>query len=150
METGTRKDPYRSYQFAVEIDGMTVAGFSEASGLAAKREIVEYRNGNDVPSHARKLTGRDSYDNITLKRGFTNDATLWRWFASLSAGADDRRTVTITLHNEARSPVLSWMAENAWIVSLMGPGFNALGNEVAIESLELAVEMITIEVEQAA
>lgn len=147
METDKRTDPLRSYNYLVQIDGMTVAGFSEATNLNAKREIVEYRNGNDVESHARKLTGRNSYDNVTLKRGYARDDAFWRWFASLSAGNDDRRNITITLQDEARRPVLSWVCEGAWIVSVMGPGFNATENAVAYESIEFAVEKVTMELE---
>jgi phage tail-like protein len=150
MATDTRVDPLRSYQFDVVIEGAQVGGFSEVTGLSAKRQMVEYRNGNDVESHSRKLTGRDSFDNVTLKRGYTRDDTFWKWFASLSVGNDDRRNVTVTLRDEMRRPVLSWVLEGAWILSLMGPGMNAGGNEVAVESLELCVEKITMELEGAA
>jgi phage tail-like protein len=150
MSIDNRDDPLRSYHFSVEIDGTQAAGFSEATGLNAKRDIVEYRNGNDVESHVRKLTGRDSYDNVTLKRGYTRDNTFWRWFAALSAGQNDRRTITVTLHDEARRPVLSWTLEGAWIVSLMGPGFNATDNAIAVEQIEFAVEKVTMAQEGAA
>ncbi|APX11987.1 phage tail protein [Tateyamaria omphalii] len=149
MTTDKRIDPLRAFNFLVAVDSTPAAGFSEVSGLGVKREMVAYRNGNDVENHDRKLTGRDSYDNITLKRGYTTDDLMWRWFASLSAGNDDRRNVTITLLDEARSPVMSWLAEGAWILNLMGPSFNATGNDVAIESIELVIEKLTVEVEAA-
>ena len=144
MTTDKRFDPHRAFNFLVAIDNTPAAGFSEVSGLGVKREMVAYRNGNDVESHDRKLTGRRSYDNITLKRGYTIDAAMWRWYAG---GENDRRNVTITLLDEARSPVMSWLAEGAWILNLMGPTFNATGNDVAIESIELVLEKLTVEVE---
>ncbi|MGI9393092.1 MAG: phage tail protein [Boseongicola sp.] len=147
MEADKRNDPYRTHHYEVLIDGMIAGGFSEVSSPNMRREIVEYRNGNDPESHSRKLTGRDSFENITLKRGFTHNAAFMQWFANLSMGADDRRNITITLRDEARRPVLTWVCEGAWIVSLMGPGFNAAGNEVAIESIEFAVESVKMELE---
>lgn len=150
MTTDTRIDPFRAFNFLVAIDSTVVGGFSEVSGLSAKREIVEYRNGNDVVSHARKLTGRDSYDNVSLKRGYTRDATFWEWFASLSSGNDDRRNMTITLLNEAREPQISWLCEGAWITSLMGPTMSGAGNEIAVESIDFAVEQVRVEIEGSA
>ena len=42
MATGTRVDPYRGFNFLVEIDGITQAGFQEVSGLdrAPTRSII--------------------------------------------------------------------------------------------------------------
>ena len=70
MPTGTRTDPYRGYNFLVEIDGITQAGFQEVSGLDASTDPVDYREGND-PNHVRKLPGLNKYTAITLKRGAT-------------------------------------------------------------------------------
>lgn len=150
MATADRNDPYRSYFFSVEIEGLLIGGFSEVSGLNVKREMVEYRNGNAKTSFTSKLMGRDTFDNITLKRGYVRDNTLWAWYASQSAGNPDRKNLTITLNDEARNAVISWGVEGAWIVSLMGPSFNAMGNDVAMESVELAVENVTMQLEGAA
>lgn len=150
MTTDRRSDPYRGFNFLVDIDDTTVGGFSEVSGLNAQRDPVEYREGADAENHVRKLTGLSKYANVTLKRGYTRNDTLWRWYASLAAGNDDRRNVTVTLLDEAHRPVMSWFAEGAWIVGLMAPSFNAAGNEVVIESLELCLEKLTLELEGAA
>ena len=94
----------------------------------------------------RKLVGRSSFDNVTLKRGYTPDTSLWDWYKNLNNGVADRRNVTIILMNEEREPVMRWHAENAWINKIEGPSFKASGNEVAIESVELVHEGLTIEV----
>ena len=78
MATGDRKDPYRSYNFLVEIDGITRAGFRECSGLDASQDPIDYREGTDALT-ARKLPGLVKYANITLKWGMTDDAELWDW-----------------------------------------------------------------------
>ena len=70
MATGTRVDPYRGFNFLVEIDGITQGGFQEVSGLDASTASIDYREGTD-PNHARKLPGLNTYSAITLKRGIT-------------------------------------------------------------------------------
>ncbi len=95
MTTDQRIDPYRGFNFMVEIDGTQVGGFSEVSGLNAQRDPVEYREGADVENHVRKLTGLSKYANITLKRGYVKDDTLWRWYAELAAGKDDRQVLVV-------------------------------------------------------
>jgi phage tail-like protein len=145
MATAERKDPYRSFNFEVKIDNVDAAAFSECSGLTVEWDSVDYREGTDVPLTVRKLTGLHKLSNITLKRGYTKDVTLWAWHVNLTNGQADRRNVTITLRNEAREAVLRWHAENAWIKKIEGPSFKAAGNEVAIESLEIIHEGLTVE-----
>jgi phage tail-like protein len=93
----------------------------------------------------RKLVGLRKYSNITLKRGYTKDDSLWQWYTNILNGNPDRRNVTITLMDEARAAVIRWHAENVWINKIEGPSFKASGNDVAIESVELVHEGLTME-----
>jgi phage tail-like protein len=145
MATGERRDPYRSFNFQIEIEGVPLGAFNEASGLTAEGDAVDYREGTDLQANVRKLVGLRKYANIVLKRGYTQDKTLWAWFANITNGLQDRRNVTIVLMNEQRQPVLRWHAENAWINKIEGPAFKAASNEVAMESVELVHEGLTIE-----
>jgi phage tail-like protein len=145
MATAERRDPYRSFNFQLEIDGVPLGAFSEVSGLTAEGDAVDYREGVDVQQNVRKLPGLRKYSNITLKRGYTQDKSLWRWYANIVNGQPDRRDVTIVLMNEARQPVLRWHAEGAWINKIEGPSLKASGNEIAMESVELVHEGLTIE-----
>jgi phage tail-like protein len=145
MATGERRDPYRTFNFHIEIDGVPLGAFSEASGLTADGDAVDYREGTDVQQNVRKLPGLRKYTNITLKRGYTQDKSLWIWYGNIVNGQPDRRNVTIVLLNEARAPVLRWHAENAWINKIEGPSLKASGNEIALESVELVHEGLTIE-----
>lgn len=146
MSTGERRDPFRSFNFQIEIDGVPRGAFSECSGLTAEGDAVDYREGTDMQPNVRKLAGMRKYSNITLKRGYTHDASLWSWYANITNGVADRRNVTIILFNEERRPVLRWHAENAWINKIEGPSLKASASEVAIESVELVHEGLTIEV----
>jgi phage tail-like protein len=145
MATAERRDPYRSFNFQLEIDGVPLGAFSEVSGLTAEGDAVDYREGVDVQQNVRKLPGLRKYTNITLKRGYTQDKSLWRWYGNIVNGQPDRRDVTIVLLNEARQPVLRWHAESAWINKIEGPSLKATGNEIAMESVELVHEGLTIE-----
>ena len=145
MATGERRDPYRAFNFQLEIEGVPHGAFSECSGLTAEGDAVDYRDGTDLQNNVRKLVGLRKYSNIMLKRGYTQDKTLWQWYMNISNGIPDRRNVTITLMNEEHAPVLRWHAENAWLNKIEAPSFKASGNEVAIESVELVHEGLTIE-----
>lgn len=144
MATGERRDPYRSFNFEVIVDGVRSA-FSECSGLTADGDAVDYREGTDMQPNVRKLMGLRKYTNITLKRGYTQDNSLWQWYTNIANGIADRRNVTITLMNEERKAVIRWHAENAWINKIEGPGFKASSNEVSVESVDLVHEGLTME-----
>ena len=147
MATDTRNDPFRTFNFEVEIANTRVGAFSEVSGLTAEGDAVEYREGTDPDNSVRKLPGLRKYTNITLKRGYIKSSELWEWYANIANGVDDRRDGSIVLMNEARKPVLRWNFLNAWINKVEGPSLNASGNEVAIEAVELCHEGLSIEIE---
>jgi phage tail-like protein len=142
----TRIDPFRGFNFRLEIDGTPVAAFSEASGLTSTGQAVDYRTGVDIPLTPRKLIGLRSFGPVTLKRGMVKDTTLWDWYRNIVTGSNDRRNGSIILQDELHTDVLRWNFENAWPNKIDGPTFNANGNEVAVESVELVVEDITLEV----
>lgn len=145
MPTGQRNDPYRSYNFRVEFDGLDLGSFSEVTGLSAEGESVDYREGTDVLQAVRKLPALRSYTNITLKRGVTENDELFRWYQNIADGVADRRNWTITLMNELREDVVRWNVENAFVNKIDFPSLNASGNEVAVESVELVHERLTME-----
>ena len=95
-----RKDPYKSYRFLVEIDGIEQAGFSECTGLGSSVEVVEYREGGD-PGAIRKLPGRASYPDIVLRWGASDSHDLYDWHL----GASDRNSrAQERLHHPAGCP----------------------------------------------
>src|SRR5258705_5039966 len=78
MAGSVRNDPYKVFNFIVEIDGIAAAGFSECSGLSTATDIIEYREGNERGG-ARKLPGLTKFANIVLKRGLTRSLGPWNW-----------------------------------------------------------------------
>ena len=140
----TRNDPFPQFNFQVKIDGIVVAGFSEVSGLTTDTNIIEYREGSENVGTVRKLAGLMKYNNIVLKRGWTADTKLWAWRKSVIDGKTQRKTGSIVLLDESRSPALSWEFREGWPCKWEGPALNAKTSEVAIETLEIANEGIEL------
>jgi phage tail-like protein len=137
----TRVDPYRGFNFLVEIDGITQAGFQECSGLDSQTASVDYREGND-PNHARKLTGLNTFSPISLKRGITDSDELYKWHLTAVQGKTERKNGSIVLLDETGAERLRWNFSNAWPSKWTGPSFNSTGNSVAVETLEITHEEI--------
>jgi phage tail-like protein len=136
-----RVDPYRGFNFLVEIDGITQAGFQEVSGLDASTDAVDYREGSD-PNHVRKLTGMNKYSAITLKRGVTDSDELWRWRKAVIDGRTERKNGSIILLDESGVEKIRWNFANAWPSKWTGPSFNATSTAVAVETLEITHEEV--------
>jgi len=138
----TRVDPYRGFNFLVEIDGISQAGFQECSGLDASTDAVDYREGN-YPNHVAKLTGLNKYSPISLKRGITDSDELWKWRQTVIDGKTVRKSGSVVLLDEAGAEKLRWNFTNAWPSKWTGPALNSTGNAVAVETLELTHEEVT-------
>lgn len=138
-----RNDPYAQFNFLVEVEDVTLGGFTEVSGLNAESDIIEYREGSDL-ARMRKLPALLKFGNITLKRGYTQNRGLWEWRKTTLDGATERHNGAIVLLDESRTPRLRWEFFEAWISKYEGPALNAATNEAAIESIELAVENVQL------
>lgn len=143
MPVGARTDPYRSYNFRIEIDGITRGAFQECSSPGSDQESVEYREGTD-PTTARKLPGLVSYGDITLRWGVTDDTTLFDWRKQAIDGKVERKNVSIVLMNDAGDEVVRWNLRECWPRTYTGPDLNATTSTVAVESVVLAHEGMTI------
>jgi len=146
MAVNDRLDPFRSFNFRLEIDNTPVAAFSEVDGLVSDGDAATYRTGMDIPLTLRQLPGLRKYGPIVLKRGMIKDPTLWDWFHNIATGQADRRNGSVILMDEQRNDVLRWHFLSAWPNKIEGPSMKAAANEVAVESVTLIVEEITLEV----
>jgi phage tail-like protein len=140
MPTAQRTDPFPARNFKVEIEGISVTAFSEVSGIEAEVPVVDNRPGSDKAPGPRKLPGEAHFTNIVLKRGMTDDHSLWDWMQKTLDGKIERKNVSIVLLNEAGEEALRFNCLNAWPTKWTGPTLNSTANEVAIETLEIAHE----------
>jgi phage tail-like protein len=142
------KNPYSAFNFIVEIDGAQIAAFQEVSGLDSENTPIEYREGADAMNTVRKLPGAEKYPPATFRRGITGSLALWNWRKEVRDGGTafpPTRNVSVVLLDETHAAVLKWKLTNAWCSKLSGPSLNAKGNEIAIETMELAYERLDIE-----
>ena len=142
MATGARVDPYRNFNFLVEIDGITQAGFSDCTGFGASNDPIEYREGGMPENTVRKLPGQTKYPNITLKWGLTDSRELYDWYRDVTKGKIERTSGSIILIDLEGKEKIRWNFFEAWPAKWDGVDFSAKGTDVAIETLELAVEKV--------
>lgn len=134
-----------AYHFTVEWGG-TKTSFAEVTGLDIEIEVSEYRDGADPSQSVRKIPGVTKYSNITLKRGITKgDNDFFAWLQTKNIDQVERRDLVINLLNAAHEPVITWKVHNAFPMKYCGPTLNAKSGEVAMESLEIAHEGLTIQ-----
>lgn len=137
-----RKDPYRNFNFVVEIDGINQGGFTDCSGFGASTDPIEYREGGENAT-MRKLPGVTKYPNIMLKWGLTDSRELYEWYRDIVKGKVVRKTGSIVVYDvDGITEKVRWNFVNAWPTKWDGPDFSAKANEIAIETLELAHEGI--------
>jgi phage tail-like protein len=140
-----RKDPFGNYNFMVELDGLTRAGFKECSGLESSVDAGDYREGTDPGLIARKIPGQRKTTNITLKRGVTDDRALWDWHLTAVNGDVQRHTISIILRDDVGNEKIRWNVKNCWPTKWSGPTLDAGSSDVAIETLELVHEGIEVQ-----
>ena len=144
----TRQVPYGAFNFVVGFDGGELfGGFSEVSGLGTDITVADYRNGNDPENHVVKVPGMHTVTDVTLKRGIIDSLTLWDWLTQTQkTGPAAKKTVGITLLDEARDAVQKWTLRGVTPMKYTGPTLNAAGGgDVASEEVVLSIEGFLIE-----
>lgn len=136
--------PLPKFHFIVEWGGKRV-GFTEVTGLDMQVEAIEYREGNSKEYSKIKMPGMHKFSNITLKRGAVGgDKEFFTWINTVSLNTVERRDLSISLLNEKHEPVFTWKVKNAFPVKVQASDLKSDGNEVAVETIELAHEGLNI------
>ncbi|HXB95467.1 MAG TPA: phage tail protein [Puia sp.] len=148
MADPTKNYPLPKFHFQVSW-GKARMGFTEVSGLDFETEVIEYREGNNVKYNKSKQPGLTKYSNVTLKRGtFLGDFDYYEWWKQTyffqEVNGKYRTNVLIQLMDEQHNPIISWSLANAWPTKIQSTDLKADANEVAIESMELVHEGLTI------
>ena len=136
--------PVPKFSFQVKW-GSKVMSFQEVSGLDIEAQPIEYRHSDSKVFSTIKLPGIRKTGNVTLKKGvFKSDDEFWNWFNQIKMNTIERVPVTISLLDEAGAATMVWTLTNAWPTKITGTDLKSEGNEVAIESIEIAHEGLTI------
>ena len=137
--------PLPKFFFNIDLGDGKPLGFSEITGLESDIKPIEYRHGDSKVFSTIKMPGLRSVGNVTLKKGvFAGDSIFWDWYNESKLNIIKRRTVVINLLDEAASPKMTWTLTNAFPTKMTSTDLKSDGNEVAIESLEIAYETLTI------
>jgi len=136
--------PMPKFRFQVKWDSK-VMSFEEVSGLDVEAQQIEYRQGDSPVFSTIKMPGLKKYGNVTMKKGvFKADNKFWDWFNQIKMNTIKRVPVTISLLDEEGKPTMVWTLANAWPAKITGTDLKAQGNEVAVETIEIAHEGLTI------
>ena len=136
--------PMPKFYFQVKWDSQ-VMSFQEVSGLDIQSEEIKYRHGDSPEFSVIKMPGMKKVGNITMKKGiFKGDNKFWDWFKQIKMNTIKRLPVTISLLDEGGKATMVWTLTNAWPTKITGTDLKSEGNEVAIESIEIVHEGITI------
>lgn len=138
-----RKDPLVGFHYAIEVEGQVSGYFTECSGIGSEHEVIEHKvvdaKGRE---NIMKIPGRLKWENITLKRGITDNMDIWNWRDMVVQGKvdDARRNGSIVMFDQSLSEVARWNFENAWPVKVSGPTVKADSNEFGVEELVITHE----------
>ena len=137
--------PMPKFFFSVTWGGNEIA-FQEVSGLDVQSEEIKYRHGNSKQFSVIKMPGMKKYGNVTMKKGvFKGDNKFWDWLKQIELNKIKRVPVVISLLDQGGAAVMVWTLTNAWPTKISSTDLKSEGNEVAIETIEIVHEGLTIE-----
>jgi phage tail-like protein len=146
-------DPFGNFHFeltiTVEGENHKVARFMVCSGLKSACTIFEFEEGG-LNARSHKLPGQSKWENLVLRYATSASTFMADWRDKWLQGQFELRkkySGFISLKNNYGDIVAIYGFTNAWPVSWEGPSLNAGGSELAIETLELAHDGLTIDTE---
>jgi phage tail-like protein len=136
--------PLPKFYFEVKWDANKMS-FQEVSGLDIQSEEIKYRHGDNPVFSPIKMPGLKKFGNVTMKKGvFKGDNKFWDWLNQIKMNTIKRVPVTISLLDEAGKPTMVWTLANAWPTKISSTDLKSEDNNVAIESIEIVHEGLTI------
>jgi phage tail-like protein len=137
--------PLPKFYFMVDWGSTTNIPFQEVSGLEIEAEPLEYRHGNSKVFSKINMPGMVKNNKISMKKGvFANDNSFWDWYNKIKMNTIERQNVVIKLLDESGNPTMTWTLNNAWPTKISSTDLKSESNEVAIESIDIMHEGLTI------
>jgi phage tail-like protein len=130
--------------FSLEIDGLTLAYFTGCSGLSLEYDVTSFKEGNGAMIIERKRPGKPKYSEVVLKRGFTKDDTLYKWFDDVVKAKDKTpyKTGSIVIYDRTQTEVARFNLEQCWPSKLSVSDLSAGSDEVMVEELTIQHELL--------
>ena len=144
--SGQRTEFHAAFRFAVQIDGITEAVFTECTLPALEVEVHQQMEGG-LNDSVHQIPGRVKAGKITLKRGVTTSSELLKWYMDVAHSkiTPSQRKVSVVMYDSTSTELLRWNFENAFPSKWSGPAFSSDKNQVAIETLELSYQRLDVE-----
>ena len=139
-------DALASYLFAIEIDSIEIAQFTEISGLVSEIDVIELKeNTRDGKLVIHKSPGAIKPPTLTLKRAKNSSKALWDWHLAMLQGkvSESRKNGSVILKSYDGSEVARYNFTNAWISKISTGTLKAGANEVLMEEASLVCESFT-------
>ena len=136
-------DALASYLFAIEIDSIEIAQFTEISGLVSEIDVIELKeNTRDGKLVIHKSPGAMKPPTITLKRAKNSSKALWDWHEAMLQGkvSESRKNGSVILKSYDGTEVARYNFTNAWVSKVSTGTLKAGANEVLMEEASLVCE----------
>ena len=154
--------PLTKMNFVVKVGSISgTAAFTEITGVEASIDVIEFRAGNSGSLSPQKLPGLVKHGNVTLKYGLISGNEIRKWIIdsiSSQRSKDWKRVdITIELIDITQAGVSTvtepgttgnkqWLLKNAFVAKYSGADLDAKSSDVAVESMEIAYEELTVQI----
>ena len=138
-------DALASYLFAIEIDSIEIAQFTEISGLVSEVDVIELKeNTRDGKLVIHKSPGAMKPPTITLKRAKNSSKAIWDWHHAMLQGkvSESRKNGSVILKSYDGTEVARYNFTNAWVSKVSTGTLKAGANEVLMEEVSIVTESI--------
>lgn len=146
-----RSYPLPAYNFRVTIDDVDAA-FTEVSGLSigyATTSYAESRTSGDGPGPVSMLMpGQGTTTTLVLRKGLvalTSVRDLYAWIGTVQTNVVAKKSVHIRLCDNTGATAISWTVREAFPVQLDLPTLDASTSDVAIETLTLVADSVSLD-----
>ncbi|MBN9689079.1 MAG: phage tail protein [Verrucomicrobia bacterium] len=121
--------------------------FEDASGLESETQIITKRPASPETEAGKiHMPGLGKVGSIILSGGTVSaESAVWKWLDQSQAKSTRRSTLTIELVDNSDRAATRWILSNAWPTQVSIYGVESEGNEVAVESVEIAYETLEIQ-----
>jgi phage tail-like protein len=137
--------PLPKFYFTASFGDGVMASFQEVTGLKAQPPTEKERQGESLATASIKMPDLPKAGNVTLRKGiFAGDTIFWKWYNQIAMNTLARSTVVVSLLDETGAPQYTWMLGDAWPTKVTGSDLKSDGDEVAVESIEIAFETMVL------
>lgn len=142
-----REDPLVAFKFGLEIEGKLTGYFNSVGGIGSESEVIEQKiaDSNTGETLIRKIPGRLTWTEVSLKRGVTSNIDVWDWRQQVVDGKIEgaRTNCSVIAYNQGNEEIARWNFENAWPSKVTGPEMDSGGTDYMVEEIVIVHEGVS-------